>query len=148
MEQINVSDKAVSKWERGDGCPEVSVIPALAKVSGVEVENILNGELPPSKNSWVKEQQNRKIKLYDFRHPYNWGKEDLRAICNFFMKSIPFVEFGRFNSENVNLEVGKIYIFDKKFYDPLNLVYKNKVIFQGEAVVIDDNFGVRITELI
>ena len=64
------------------------------------------------------------------------------------MKSIPFVEFGPFNSENVNLEVGKIYIFDKKFYDPLNLVYKNKVIFQGEAVVIDDNFGVRITELI
>lgn len=71
MEQINVSDKAVSKWERGDGCPDVSVIPALTKVLGVKVENILNGELPPSKNSWVKEQQNRKIKLYDFRRPDN-----------------------------------------------------------------------------
>ena len=38
MEQINVSDKAFSKWERGDGCPDVSVIPALDKVSGVEVK--------------------------------------------------------------------------------------------------------------
>ena len=27
--QLNVSDKAVSKWERGLGCPDVSLLPAL-----------------------------------------------------------------------------------------------------------------------
>ena len=28
---INVSDKAVSKWERGDGCPDVGIFPLLAQ---------------------------------------------------------------------------------------------------------------------
>ena len=31
-ERINVSDKAVSKWERGNGCPDVSLLTALAEV--------------------------------------------------------------------------------------------------------------------
>ena len=29
-ERINVSDKAVSKWERGNGCPDISLLSALA----------------------------------------------------------------------------------------------------------------------
>ena len=49
-EKCNVSDKAVSKWERGDGCPDVSVLPKLAEVFGVEVESIMNGEIPFSQD--------------------------------------------------------------------------------------------------
>ncbi|WP_295209879.1 helix-turn-helix transcriptional regulator [Ruminococcus sp.] len=29
-EKLHVSDKAVSKWERGIGCPDVSILNALA----------------------------------------------------------------------------------------------------------------------
>ena len=29
-EKIGVGDKAVSKWERGMGCPDVTLLPALA----------------------------------------------------------------------------------------------------------------------
>ena len=43
--QINVSDKAVSKWERGDGCPDVGILPALAQALGTDVDSLLNGEL-------------------------------------------------------------------------------------------------------
>ena len=43
--QLNVSDKAVSKWERGLGCPDVSLLPALAQVLGVELEGLLSGQL-------------------------------------------------------------------------------------------------------
>lgn len=35
-EKINVSDKAVSKWERGCGAPDISLLPALAAALGVE----------------------------------------------------------------------------------------------------------------
>ena len=31
-EQLGVSDKAVSKWERGMGCPEVSLLPDLSNI--------------------------------------------------------------------------------------------------------------------
>lgn len=45
-EQLTVTDKAVSKWERGLGCPDVSVLPALSGVLGVNLEELLSGELP------------------------------------------------------------------------------------------------------
>ncbi len=44
-ERLNVSDKAVSKWERGLGCPDVSLLPALSGVFGVNLEELLSGEL-------------------------------------------------------------------------------------------------------
>lgn len=336
-EQINVSDKAVSKWERGDGCPDVSVMPVLAKILGIDVENIMNGELPASSTTLAAEYPDKKIKLYDFTRPDKWGHDELHTVYEFFMdlaqkiestfagirnetctlsiscvdqlnnyefqRSIPSscfifdydfnnagyvievdgeigkillkqnfeeykqiskfdldvmqqffvkevsnlitenifarlpnlssenqklvsksvteskntpstlnqnrggmcclvsfeinigdkkgwmnlqlsdpfmdnlralgffgfgwkepelqylsdistkkhdnnltVEIGRFGSEQVNLEVGKILVFDKKYYDPLNLVYQNKVIHTGEAVVVDEHFGIRILD--
>lgn len=333
-EKINISDKAISKWERGDGCPDISILPVLAEALDIEVDNILNGEFPPSADHFAIKPTKR-IKQYDFCRPDHWGAEDLRAIYNFFipvaqevealfagirnekctvnvasidqltnqefLRSIPaktflfdydfnnsgifieidpavgknllkqsyetfpeitkfdvdvlndffiqkimeifnsklfeklgnidpnlkaqltkrfveanyvtftmfqpqqqmcclvtlevhvgnevgmlnlqfnddylnllrqagffgfnwkqpevqylssiksqkltnnlFVEFGRFCSELVQLEVGKIYIFDRKFYDPLDLVYKNKIIHQGQVVIVDENFALKI----
>lgn len=43
--QINVSDKAVSKWERGLGCPDVSLLPDLSRILNVDLESLLSGEL-------------------------------------------------------------------------------------------------------
>lgn len=40
---IGVSDKAVSKWERGLGAPDISVLRALSDALGVEVSTILSG---------------------------------------------------------------------------------------------------------
>ena len=44
--QLGVSDKAVSKWERGLGCPDVSLLPALSEAFGVDVAALLEGDLP------------------------------------------------------------------------------------------------------
>ena len=44
-EKLLVSDKAVSKWERGLGCPDVSVLNDIAAMFGVSTETLLNGEL-------------------------------------------------------------------------------------------------------
>lgn len=44
-QQLHVSDKAVSKWERGLGCPDVSLLPVLSQVLGVELEGLLSGQL-------------------------------------------------------------------------------------------------------
>jgi len=42
---MNISDKAVSKWERGLGCPDVTLLPELSEILGVNVEVLLAGEL-------------------------------------------------------------------------------------------------------
>jgi transcriptional regulator with XRE-family HTH domain len=43
-EKLSVTDKAVSKWERGAGYPEVTVLPKLAALLGVTVSELLLGE--------------------------------------------------------------------------------------------------------
>lgn len=43
--QMNISDKTISKWERGLGLPDVSLIPTLTKLLGVDIANLLEGEI-------------------------------------------------------------------------------------------------------
>ena len=47
-ERLNVRDKAVSKWERGLGCPDVSLLARLSQVFAVDLEKLLAGELDPN----------------------------------------------------------------------------------------------------
>ena len=44
-EQLGVSDKAVSKWERGLGGPELSLLPELAEALEVDMGRLISGEL-------------------------------------------------------------------------------------------------------
>ncbi len=43
-EKINYSDKAVSKWERGDSLPDVAVLKQLADLFGVSVDYLLTDD--------------------------------------------------------------------------------------------------------
>ncbi len=43
-ERLRVSDKTVSKWENGSGYPEITQIPALAKVFSVTTDRLLSEE--------------------------------------------------------------------------------------------------------
>lgn len=45
---LHISDKAVSKWERGLGCPDVSLLSGLSRALGVHIEKLLSGELTPN----------------------------------------------------------------------------------------------------
>lgn len=45
---LNISDKAISKWERGLGCPDVSLLGELSKVLGINIEKLLMGQLDPN----------------------------------------------------------------------------------------------------
>ena len=44
-ERLHISDKTVSKWERGQGCPDVSLLTDLSRVFGVDLEKLLSGQL-------------------------------------------------------------------------------------------------------
>lgn len=44
-EKIQVTDKAISRWETGKGMPEVSLLQPLANALGVSVGELLNGEI-------------------------------------------------------------------------------------------------------
>ena len=44
--KLNISDKTVSKWERGRGAPELSLIEPLSQVFQVDPQSLISGELP------------------------------------------------------------------------------------------------------
>lgn len=43
-DKLNISNKTVSKWERDEGCPEIMMLPAIAELYSVTVDEILRGE--------------------------------------------------------------------------------------------------------
>lgn len=53
-EKMNVTDKAVSKWERDLSCPDVNSISKLADVLGVSIEELLKTKEKDDSNSKIK----------------------------------------------------------------------------------------------
>lgn len=58
---MHISDKNVSKWERGMGLPDVSLLNELSKIFNVNIEKILLGDLKPNDHD---RENMKKIKFY------------------------------------------------------------------------------------
>lgn len=58
---ICVTDKAVCKWEKGRGCPNITLISQLSKVLEVDIQSILQGYL--DRNKKIGENMNH-LKFY------------------------------------------------------------------------------------
>ena len=62
-QMLEVSPQAVSKWENDQTCPDISLLPKLAKILGLSVDELLSGkqELQPVV-TLVPEDQRKDIK--------------------------------------------------------------------------------------
>ena len=70
-ERISVSDRAISKWERGAGFPDVSLIEGLADALSLSILELFRGELHPEDDAPAREalhfalpQMMKKIRHY------------------------------------------------------------------------------------
>ena len=43
-EKLGISPQAVSKWENDQTCPDISLLPSLAKILGVSIDELLSGK--------------------------------------------------------------------------------------------------------
>lgn len=48
-EKLQVSDKAVSKWEKDDSYPSIEFLPVLAELFGVSIDYLMMGKIPEEK---------------------------------------------------------------------------------------------------
>ncbi|MEG1411771.1 MAG: helix-turn-helix domain-containing protein [Terrisporobacter sp.] len=60
-DKLNISDKTISKWERGLGCPDVSLLSELSNIFNINIEKILLGDLEPNE---VDGGNMKRIKFY------------------------------------------------------------------------------------
>lgn len=50
---LGMTDKAISKWERGLGTPDISVLNTLSKILDIDTDNLLEGNIAYLENDWV-----------------------------------------------------------------------------------------------
>lgn len=47
-DKLNITDKAVSKWERDIACPDTATIPKLAEIFEISLEELMNVKSAPA----------------------------------------------------------------------------------------------------
>lgn len=57
-EKLNVTDKAISRWETGKGMPDSSLLVPLANILGITVNELLTGEKIPEETFTQKSEDN------------------------------------------------------------------------------------------
>ena len=60
-DKLNISDKTISKWERGLGYPDISLLSKLSNIFDINIEKILIGDLQPNE---VDGGNMKRIKFY------------------------------------------------------------------------------------
>ena len=89
-----------------------------------------------------------------FDEPFMASAADISHIDYDLINDIPLqvtVELGKARKnlmEVMNLGIGSIIVLDKLAGELVDVIVNGKRIAKGEVVVIDDNYGVRITEII
>ena len=61
-EKLNITDRAVSKWERGKAMPDSSIMLELCEILQITVNDLLSGEVVTMDN-YNKELENKVIEL-------------------------------------------------------------------------------------
>ena len=56
-EKLNITDRAISKWENGKGMPDSSIMLDLCKELGISVNELLSGEMISMENKNEKQEQ-------------------------------------------------------------------------------------------
>ena len=57
-DKLNLSNKTISKWESGNGSPDISNLPVLAEALGISVDELLKGEINNSETVTNSETDN------------------------------------------------------------------------------------------
>jgi flagellar motor switch protein FliN/FliY len=89
-----------------------------------------------------------------FDEPFIASQGDISSVNYDLINDIPLqvtVELGKAKknlSEVLNFGIGSIIVLDKLAGELVDVIVNGKRIAKGEVVVIDDNYGVRITEIL
>ena len=67
-EKLNVSNKTISRWETGEGYPDISVLSALAQHLHVTVDELLADEVQSESKSETQFRPHTAFSVQDIRH--------------------------------------------------------------------------------
>ena len=90
VEELGVTDRAVSKWENGRCMPDLSLIQPLSRSLGVGVNDLLCGEIIEEKQYRSKSEENL-IRMAELNHQLNYMKSFRYGFWGFYVLAIFFL---------------------------------------------------------
>jgi Predicted transcription factor, homolog of eukaryotic MBF1 len=75
-EKLNITNRAVSKWETGKSCPDVSIMLELCDILEITVNELLSGERISMENYQKKAEEN----LIELQHKKNKAQKSLLRV--------------------------------------------------------------------
>ena len=151
--KLGVTDKAVSKWERGQGCPDVSILEILSKELGVSILEILKGRI--IENEIIKVTEANDYIKETIKITKNNIKEAINKVVAFLIISISIILL-ILNIENI-ITMNKKYTYDfdteihetiknnvKKIEKNTEIILKNPGIYEKEdydkiCIILNNN---------
>lgn len=135
-EMLQVSDRTVSKWERGAGLPDVSLWKGLSVLYGVDIEKILDGQLD-EKGAEVGNM--KRMKFYRCGHCGNilWstGDGDI-SCCGRKLEPLQPQQMNELHDVKTEVIENEYYItFDHPMTKEHNITFAALVSFDRIAVV-------------
>lgn len=121
-EKLGVSSQAVSKWENDASCPDISLLPQLAKLLGVTVDELLTGK--SDQVQLLPESQRKPLEELTLRIRVNSADGD-KVRVNLPM---PLVKVG--------LEMGVVSVSNAEGMEALRSIDLNKVMELAEKGMI------------
>lgn len=140
-DKIGVTDKAVSKWERGLGCPDVSILEVLADILDVSILELLKGRM--IENEVIKVTEMNDYVKETINYSKHTTKEKIKNIANkIIVISVVFISCLLFILNIINMyKLNHIYTYN--FNDSQSLKLKeNYKILQDNISKIKNNQGI------
>ena len=134
--KLGVTDKAVSKWERGLGCPDVSILEILADTLGISILEVLKGRT--IENEIIKVTEANDYVKETIRYTSNQTKTIINKIIIYLTISISLLLL-ILNIENI-ISLNKKYEYD---FNNENVIEMKKEIKQlkKNIEIIENNQG-------
>lgn len=168
-EALEVSDKAVSKWERGIACPDITLLPKLSVLLDVDIEGLLKGESVQRGDRWrgvlVLDElasypiYSKPLVYLMLQHYLLVGIRDILIIggnaknilgngeqygVKFSYAREPFADALLRNNQFISSNTMIIYSNILLYGANLTRKYQNMMYHAGKAVVMKTNNGVRL----
>ena len=135
-DKLGVTDRAISKWERGVGCPDISYLEDLSKLLNISGVELLRGE----ENAEVNEQSI----IESIKNSNEITKVQIRKTISTILMTIIILISGLIIISNIKIirSITRKYYYDFSYLESkkeeLNNYYK--IIINNQGIYSDDDY--------
>lgn len=145
--RLGVSPQAVSKWENGTACPDIALLPEIADIFSVTVDDLMRApaeRLISNENKQGKDESTADKSAPDFKECKPCGFEAKKVHISVIQQNGKPVNVKLpFNLVKTGLKIGSIYGLPQNLYNTVAEAISSESI--GEILSLDGENGEKIT---